>query len=512
MNLDLVFYRAILLRRLPVMMLFILLLSGLGFVTAFNLPETYSTSARLLVESSQIPDAMFTSTVVTDPAEQLEVIEQRLMTRANLIDIANRYNVFEEMRAMEADLVVTQMRTSTQIRRSSGGRGAGAMMTISFDARAPQIAANVVNEYVTLVLQESSSFRASRAENTLQFFQQEVDRLDEELTRQSVEIARFKSENADALPQDRGFRLQRVSLLQERLERLAQELSFSRQQRETLELRLDAAGQPNNRIAEEEELLISRAELERLQETYNDTNPRILRLKERIEQLNAIVAARKSVSDTVDEGGVVSLDQALRDATLEDADRRIQSMQEQIDTTTAELEELNKNISQSTANEFQLSELERDNAILQSRYDSAVSNLNSARMSERIESTSQGQRFSVLESASVPQIPSGPNRPAIAAGGVFLGIALAAGYFILLEVLNRDIRRPAEIAERFNITPIATIPYMESRAEKFFRRSALVTMTLAVLIGVPIALWYVDTHYLPLELLVQRGLAKVGLG
>jgi capsular polysaccharide biosynthesis protein len=176
------------------------------------------------------------------------------------------------------------------------------------------------------------------------------------------------------------------------------------------------------------------------------------------------------------------------------------------------LEKLQENISLSASNAIRLAELERDYGIIQTRYGSAVSNLNAARMSERMEATAQGQRINVIENASVPQVPSGPDRPRIAAIGIFVGIALAVGYFTLLEVLNRTIRRPAELVERFEIAPLVTIPYMESRWERLLRRTGLLAATIAVLIGVPIALWYVDTYYLPLELIVQKGLAKFGLG
>ena len=59
-----------------------------------KLPETWSTSARLLVESPQIPDNMVASTIQTDAIEQLDIIQQKLLTRANLIDIANKFQVF----------------------------------------------------------------------------------------------------------------------------------------------------------------------------------------------------------------------------------------------------------------------------------------------------------------------------------------------------------------------------------------------------------------------------------
>lgn len=519
MNFDLRFYRALFLRRFPVMMLFVLVCSGLGLVTALKLPETYTTSARLLVEAPQIPNNMVASTVQTSAVEQLDIIEQRLTTRANLIDMANRFNVFENIREMEPDNVVQAMRNATQIRLTSGGRNGdrATLMIISFESRFPRVAANVVNEYVTLVLDENAKFRVGRAENTLEFFQQEVARLDDDLDRQSAEIARFKSENANALPQDQASRLGRQSLLQERLGRLESDLATGKKEREDLVEQFETTGRISDRSAtqrspHEEQLIVNRAELQSLREDYADNNPRIIRLQSQIDRLEAIVAAQKSSGESVEGETPTSSEQALLDATLAQIDSRLEALQSEIETTAAALDELQQNISRSASNAIRLAELERDYDIIQTRYGSAVSNLNAARMSERLESTAQGQRISVIESANVPRVPSGPDRPRIAILGVLAGIALAAGYFMLLEFLNRAVRRPAELAERFSITPIATIPYMESRGERFLRRGGLLTATFVVLVSVPAALWYIDTYYLPLELIVQRGLARFGLG
>ncbi|WP_417525525.1 GumC family protein [Marinovum sp.] len=516
MNFDLGFYWTLFLRRLPVMTLFVLLISGLGLAAAFKLPETYATSARLLFEAPQIPTDMVSSTVQTGAAEQLDIIQQRLLTRANLIDIAHRFNVFKDIREMEPDRVFTAMRSATSIRRQGGGgrnSGGATLLIISFEGRSPQIVANVVNELVTLVLQENSRFRVGRAEKTLEFFEQEVARLDDELTRRSVEISRFKSENARALPQDQGYRLGRQNILQERLDSLRRDLLVAKQRREALENEGEAPSRPAvaARSAYEDQLLAGRAELDRLRQTYSESNPRVIRLKDRMDRLEAIVAAGNS--GTVPAG---SEDDSRRLAALEaaqvEADSAITALQAQIDATTSELEELSKNIAASAPNDLKLAELERDYQIVQTRYNSAVSNLNSARMGERIEATAQGQRINVIENASVPQIPSGPDRVLIAAISIVGGLGVAVAYFVLLEVLNRSIRRPAELSERFQVMPIATIPYMESRSRKIVRRSARVAATLAVLVGVPAALWYVDTNYLPLEVIVQKGMGKLGLG
>lgn len=520
MNLDFSFYWAMLLRRLPVMILFVLLFSGVGGIAALKLPDVYSTSARLLVEEPLIPENMVSSTVRISAIEQLAIIEQRLLTRANLIDIANQFNVFADLNQMEPDNVVTAMRSATKITRTRGGRNGdrATLMVIEFEARAPPIAAGVVNEYVTLVLQENARFRASRAENTLEFFEQEVAQLDNDLDRQSAAIALFKAENSNALPQDQAYRLGRRTLLQERLGLLERDLNSLEQRRESVQRAFETNGSLTDRSqgeqlsAYEQQLIVSKAELANLREDYSDDNPMIIRLENRIDRLEAIVSAQNAIGTEGGEDEEISPEQALLDATLADIDSEAEALQAALDSTTAELDDLLQNISRSTSNALQLAELERDYEITQTRYAAAVSNLNSARMSERLETTAQGQRITVIENASVPRVPSGPNRLLIAAMSVVAGIGLAVGYFFLLEFLNRVIRRPAELIERFETEPITTIPYMETRRERLLRRSGMITATLAVLIAVPVGLWYVDTHYMPLEIIVERGLDKIGLG
>jgi polysaccharide chain length determinant protein (PEP-CTERM system associated) len=521
MNFDLPFYWRLFWRRLPVMTLFVLVSSSLGVITAIKLPETWSASARLLVEAPQIPDNMVRSTVQTDAIEQLDIIQQRLLTRANMIDIANRLNVFEDIRAMEPDRVLDAMRNATSIRRASG-RNSATVLTIGFTGRTGAVAANVVNEYVTLVLDENTTSRMSRAENTLAFFNQEVRRLSEELDRQSAAIASFKTENATALPEDQSYRLGRQTLLQERLARAERDLNATQAQRTEILRIYERTGrireQAQQLSPEEEQLNQLQAQIDLALLTYSETHPRVQQMRNRLDALIAkyeAQAAEQAAQQAASEepgDAPATPENALLQATVSDLDKQINLLADDIITTQTELDRLQTAIARSSANGIRLNALERDYQNAQVRYNAALNNLNTAAMSERLETTAQGQRISVIENATAPQVPAGPNRPRIALMGAALGIAMAVGYFLLLEFLNRTVRRPAELVSRFNVVPIATIPFMESQRRRLFRRAGLIGATLAVLISVPIALWYVDQNFLPLEVIVQKGLNRLGLG
>lgn len=519
MNLDLLFYWKLILHRFPVMILLVTLSTGLAVFTAMRLPETFATSARLLVEEPQIPDSMVRSTVQTGAVEQLDIIQQRLMTRANLIDIANRFRVYEDLGTIAPDTVVSRMQSDTRIRRSTG-RDSATLMTISFSGRNGQVVANVVNEYVTLVLEANLDFRLGRAESALDFFNREVEQLGNELGSQSALIATFKSENSGALPENQTYRLGRQSLLQERLSNLTRDMRTLVAQRDDIVRIFESTGQLDSNTAvqpaqspEQRQLLIAETDLQQALLVYSAENPRVIRMQQIVDRLEAIIATQTADSRPATEDGETPITpaEAMFQASLVEIDNRIQTLASDIETTQHELDTLQTAISETAVNGIELSALEREFSVIQARYNSAVANLDQAQMSERIEITAQGQRITVIENANVPRLPSGPNRSRIIALGIAVGLALAGGFFALLELLNRAIRRPEELISRFNVTPIATIPYIESSGRRTLRRLLLITGSIIALVGVPVALWYIDTNYIPLDLLVQKILSRFGL-
>ncbi len=146
------------------------------------------------------------------------------------------------------------------------------------------------------------------------------------------------------------------------------------------------------------------------------------------------------------------------------------------------------------------------------RYNAAVASLDQARQVERVETSAQGQRITVIEAASVPSQPSGPNRKKIALAGIGLGLGLAGGFFVLMELLNNTIRRPAELRSRFQVTPLAVIPFIEGRRERRHRQAVLLAAILAVVIIIPLGLWGLHTQYMPLDILAQKIVTRLGLG
>ncbi len=504
------YYSSIFLRRLPYFLIIATIVSAVSIVLAVTLPPTYVSQMRLIVESPQIPANLAASTVTTPAQEQLEIVEQRLLTRPVLLDIARKYEVMRDQSEASPDRILDAMWNNTSV-QISAGRNAATLMTISFEAPTGKAAAGVLNEYLTEIQKLDVDYRKGRASGTLEFFQQEVDRLSKELDKRSSLILEFKEKNSDALPDSLQFRQAQQGALQTNIEQLDQQIFSLQGQREKLMEVYNSTGQVvgiarQNLSPAEQQLDQLRTQLSNDLVVYSETNPRIRLLKARIKSLEGVVAAEQdsNPAQPANQTGNSTLD-----IQLAQIDSQITALKDQRAVTEERLKKLTETIERTPANAIALAELQRNHDNVQLQYNTAVSNLAQASTGERIETTSQGQRISVIEQPAVPASPDKPNRLMIAGGGTAFGMMLGLALVLLLELLNRSPRRPEDLVAKLDVWPITTLPYVRSRGEIMAQRLTRVGVVLAILIIVPLAVWAVHTYYQPLDLIAEKVMNKL---
>ena len=524
MNIDFKFLVGIFLRRLPIFVVVVAFLTSLGVSVALLLPPQYQSTATMLVEQEQIPESLAASTVRTATAEQLRIIEQRLLSRGRLLEVANQLDLFRDedtgARVLSASDLVSTMRQNTQfnLQHAGGRRGGGgtAILRISHSGEDPVAVAAVVNELVTLVLEENVAIRTAQAGETLEFFEQEVERLNAELDAQSARLLEFQSEAGIAVPGNVTFLRGRLSSLEDRLAQQAQETARLEDQRERLVQLFETTGgisQEQTQSPLQRELAAAREELFDAQVIYSDQNPRLRVLEARVEQLEQRVArAAEANADINQAASEERRDQAriLFDAQLAEIDAQLAAIAEERAATEAEMETVTNQIGEATQNGFTIAKLQRDLDGIRSDFQTARNRLSAAETGERIELLAKGQRISVIEQALVPSSPISPNRPLIAAAGFGGGVAAGLGLIVLLELLNKSIRRPVELTQRLGITPIGVVPYIRTDREIAIKRAVIAIVVALLLIGVPALLLLVHSFVTPLDRLLEPFVNRLG--
>mgnify|MGYP001765608015 FL=1 len=519
---DLKFYLSLFLRRLHYFLIVLTLGSVIGLMLAWMLPPVYNAEARLVVESAQIPGELAASTVHVAATEQLEIIQQRILTRDTLLEMANRLQIYaptpgQPVRRLEPDEIVEDLRKRITIQTTGGTQARGpvqaTIVRVGFNASTAQLAASVTNEVVTLILRENVAMRTTVAGQTLDFFIQEVARLDRELASRSAEILAFKQANSDALPDSLEFRRSQQAAAQERLLLIERDEAILKDRRQGLVTLYETTGQvapvnPDTMTAEARQLQALRDQLTQVITVLSPQNPKVKMLEGQIAVLEKIVAEQAATAAPLAPTGEAP---SPLDIQLADIDRQLAFLADMKTQVTSELETLRISIEATPGNAITLDTLERDHANTRAQYDAAVANKARAETGDTIEALSKGQRISIIEQAIAPREPDSPNRPLIAAAGVGGGFVAGIGLVVLIELLKGAIRRPADITARLGITPFATLPYLRT-AREVRRRRAIISLGFAlVLLAIPAGLWMVHTQVMPLDLLLNRVMQRIGM-
>lgn len=513
---DLHYCWRIFLRRAPWLVLLLVLGTGIGLWLALTLPPVFRAEARMIVESEQIPDELAASTVQTAATEQIQIIEQRILTREVLLEMANRLDLYDGRPQMPASEKVEDLRDRIGIGLSGGGnarRGAqqATLVTVGFRAPEARQAALVTNELVTLILRENVEMRTTVSGQTLEFFTQEVDRLGQEMSRLSARMLAFQEENLDSLPDSIDFRRSRQASLQERLTQLDRDEGTLKDRRQRLvELFEDTGTVPD--AAPQARLSVEAQQLAELQRDYASSvavlsldNPKVAIMRARIEALEKVVAGQKAAA--AEEGGAAAetgLPPTPFEIQMADIDGQIASIQRQRAELEAQMADLVETIQDTPGNAVTLEAMQRDYANLQAQYNQAVANKARAETGDMIEALSKGQRISLVEQAIAPKAPVSPDRPLVAGAGIGGGLVLGIALIVLLELLNQAVRRPADITAKLGIATLATVPYIRTRRQIRNRRIAMLGASAAVILAVVGGLWVIDSRVLPLDRAIER--------
>lgn len=513
-------------RRFWLLAVSVVVITPIVLAVALLLPPYYSSTARILVQSQQIPSDLVRSTVQVASEERLALIQQRLTTRTNLLALADRLQIFENDTRMSRTEIVEALRASIEVEevRLRQGRFASrnvqaAAFTVTYSSRTAVMAARVANELVTLVLQENLENRARRASETRQFLDKKTRDLSVDINQIEAEIATFKAENAASLPVSLGSRQEELRTL--RLRKFELE-----GQKVNLEERLTALknAQNNGATAQgveqrktpaEAQLDQMRQQLAQARGVYTESHPNVRALRSRIASLEASILAgnvdapTNELTISPEERERVRRGNFDRDIAL--TERQLGLIERQLSNADERIESLGESIGKTPDTELALGQLQRRREELVLQHTDAFRKSAAAADGEELEVNRQAERYEIIEQAQIPESPDSPKRKLIAAGGFGGAIMFGLGLMFLFEFMSSSIRTSRQLTRQVGLAPIVTIPVIRTPRETMRRRLTILGSIagLALIAGVMTA----GIHYFvtPIDLLVTNLLDDANL-
>jgi uncharacterized protein involved in exopolysaccharide biosynthesis len=180
-----------------------LLIAPVGSAAVMWLPAIYLSEGKILVESARIPTELVRPTVTTRAGERIQLIEQRLLARDNILAVMDKFKLFSDRRSTMSTTELTDLmrqRTNIQAQEIGAARSPDKVtmsFTVGFEYESPETAMQVANEFITLILNEDVRNRTSRAGETTRFLAREVKRLQAELSVIDGQINDFRRSQAE---------------------------------------------------------------------------------------------------------------------------------------------------------------------------------------------------------------------------------------------------------------------------------------------------------------------------
>src|SRR5690606_325179 len=150
------------------------------------------------------------STVPINPWQQIQLVEQRITTRENLVRLARELNVYGDRTAeLTEEEMAQDIRNRTVFRQldmgALGGNQGTTVFSVSFDARGHGLAAGLVNADLARTVDRSARLRTDRASEATRFFARDGAHLTVALSGTDADILACKAAHQDALPENLEF-------------------------------------------------------------------------------------------------------------------------------------------------------------------------------------------------------------------------------------------------------------------------------------------------------------------
>lgn len=270
---------------------------------AFGLPPVYRSNATILIEQQEIPEDLVRSTITSFADQRIQVISQRVMTRANLTEIIKKYDLYADDRKTDPmEVIIEQMRKDIKMNtvsadvvdpRSGRPTVATIAFTISFDSESQALAQKVANELVSLYLNENIKSRSEMTAQTSAFLTDETAKLAEQIATLESQLATFKEDNAGQLPELVQLNMQLMDRTEREIADVDREIRSSQERKIFLDAQLAQIDPMQSVFSQGGERVLSPADrLKSLQTkylsmsaNYGENFPDLVKLRKEMELL-----------------------------------------------------------------------------------------------------------------------------------------------------------------------------------------------------------------------------------
>ncbi|TCS38574.1 polysaccharide chain length determinant protein (PEP-CTERM system associated) [Paucimonas lemoignei] len=465
-----------------------------GSIVIFTLPDTYQSSARVFVDTQSVLKPLLSGmTSVPNVEQQVSIMSRTLLSRPNIERVIRMVDLdIKTGTAKDKEKLIDELISRIKI----NGTIQNDIYTISYTGDSPRLTKDVVQSLLTIFVEGSFGGKKNDSAKAIQFIDDQIKTYEEKLASAENALKDFKLKHMGLLPRqgsDYGSKLLEMS---DQLNQARLELREAEQARDAIKRQIsgDEAGAVsatpivvNPEI--DERIQAQYKNLDTLRMQYTEQHPDIVSTKRLIAQLEARKAEEAKVKKTGGDPGAhySPMLQQLK-VSLSSAEARVASMRARVDEFSMRVARLKEMSLAAPEVETQLAQLNRDYQINKENYEKLVASREAAKLSGELSATTEMMTFRVVDPPTMPLRPTGPKRALLFAG--LLAGALAAGIAVafLLSKVRPTFLSQNELRNETGLPILGTVTMIWTDQEKQRRKKRLYAFgasfaTLVVLYG-----------------------------
>ncbi len=444
-----------------------------GWLLVKYLPKEYKSTTTLGVTAPMVSPTFVGQPTPFDNQERLRALSQQLVSSTILSRV-----VREERLApgKDAGRAIADLRTNIEIKvpdpvATTAEPRRLDTFVISVADSEPERAQRIANRLGKVFVEESSKVRTERAEDTTAFISMQVAASQERINELEGRLRKAKESYQGQLPEQTGANLATLGGLRQQLVSDTTQVRGERDRLTMIERQIDAidkntvdepiAGRPDAGVSPEVRVSGLERELATARATYTEKHPEVQRIQEEL------ASARKEAQASRQQPAADRLARLQRNPAYlqlvgdrEVARGRIKDLERDAADTQASIARYQSRIEAAPMVEQQLATIERDYNLEKQTYNDLSSKQRAASMAANVERNRSGERFDVLDAATLPLTPLKPIPLRVMLGSIVAGIILGAGLTLLREYFDGSVHDERELREELELPILGSINHL----------------------------------------------------
>ena len=446
-----------------------------GLALVLFLPRLYKSQAEIGIADPTLSPELLRGVQSFDAQERQRAVSQQLLSATVLERVVREEKIrpdqpVEEtagaMRARVEDNIVVPK----PIGRTDGREGIESFRLGYVDS-SPERAQRIANRLAMVFVEENSKTKTQRAENTSEVLAQQLRNSQENLSRLQEQLRIRKQANMGRLPDQMNANISMVNGLRQQHDSLSLQLRAEQDRLSMVEGQIESMKQGSggvtmtstgaaamqaaqNRINElQRQLTQYRAA------GYTDQHPDIVQTKEEltVAQRDMISARQQPSAGNAD---VLGADPAYRQKVQErDAAKlHIAQLQRQVAQALSQIGSYQARVESAPLVEQELSSLVQDYELERTRYTDLSAQHQKALLAEDLARKQGGERFVVLNPASLPTTPDSPDLLKLMLLSLGMGFMLGTVAVVGREFMDRSVHDARVLQNEFDVPVLGEIP------------------------------------------------------